>query len=61
MTVENLNFLMETSVWNVWNFMRKVSPQQIGFSVLYASGGYMRHAHYIHKCAEFAEEWKREK
>jgi hypothetical protein len=60
-TAENRNFLMETSVWNAWNYIRKLNPQQTGFGVLYASGGYMKHAKCIHKCVLFAEEGQTEK
>jgi hypothetical protein len=52
---------MKKSVWNAWNSIRKLNPQQTGFGALCASGGYMKHAQYIHKCVLFAEEGKREK
>jgi hypothetical protein len=52
---------METNVWNVWKYIRKLNPQQTGFGALYASGGYMKHAQYVHKCVLFAEKRKRER
>jgi hypothetical protein len=60
-TAENRNFLMKKSVWNAWNCIRKLNPQQTGFGALYASGDYMKYAQNIHKYVLFAEEGKREK
>jgi hypothetical protein len=52
---------MKTSVWNAWKYIRKLNLQQSGFGALYVSGGYIKHAQYIHKYVLFAEEGKREK
>jgi hypothetical protein len=41
--------------------IRKLNLQQTGFGALYASGSYMKHAQYIHKCVLFGEDGKREK
>jgi hypothetical protein len=52
---------MKTSVWNAWNYIKKVNPQQTGFGALYASSGYTKHAQYIHKCAVWGRREKRKR